>query len=83
MRSSLVVKDKFLTPFGQWLAARVPHTVYDRLWPSVFPRGWAIRVFGFQPFYRFAIFDLTIIPEIGHRHLTVFGWRVFTQERHP
>lgn len=75
MRASYVVSDEYLTPFGQWLAARMPHwDIAKPAWPRD-PNSSIFRIFGLKPLYRYCIFDYT--RAYGASRLSIFGVRLY------
>jgi hypothetical protein len=76
MRNKLLSPDNNLTPLGAWIAARIPHGRFElsKAW-RFDDKSLAIRLYGFRPYYRFVIFDLTRC--LGHWHLTLFNMPIF------
>ena len=62
-RNAWIVDDKYLTPVGQWAAARFPRSFFHQ-WPLPITEGypaWCFRVFGFAIYNRFCILDVTVL----------------------
>lgn len=72
MRATYVNGPELLTPFGEWLAGRVPH-VESRKNPWCRSGERVFRIYAGRPYFRRCLFDLTITNfHPGRRR----SWRV-------
>lgn len=83
MRASYVNSPELLTPVGEWIAARLPHTDSRR---DIFGKDSRIfRVFGLRPYYRLCLFDYTrtcfYTGRPPHVRVRLGGWTVYERNR--